>query len=75
MQDVMFVTMSEILGIDSDECRYAALHGLSHLHHPATLELIRAYRSTIPDLKAWCDDYHAEEAAWRDRIEKRCSSR
>jgi hypothetical protein len=71
MQDVMFVTMSEILGIDSDECRYAALHGLSHLHHPATLELIEAYRSTIPGLERWCDAYNAAEAAWRGRVEKR----
>jgi hypothetical protein len=75
MQDVMFTTMSEILDIDSDECRLAALHGLSHLHHPSTLELIRAHQSTIPGLARWCDNYDAEEAGWRDRVERRSSSR
>lgn len=75
MQDVMFATLSEILGVDSEECRNAALHGLSHPHHPATQELIQAYRSTIPCLGTWCDSYNAEEAAWRDRVEKRRSPR
>ena len=74
MQDVMFTTMSEILSIDSDECRNAALHGLSHLHHPATLEQLRRRRSTISDLETWCNEYQAEETAWADRIQKRSSS-
>jgi len=74
MQDIMFATMSEILSIDSDECRYAALHGLSHLHHPATLELIQRYRSIFPGLGRWCDEYWAEEAVWEDQVKKRRSS-
>jgi hypothetical protein len=45
MQDVMFSTMSEILDTDSNECRNAALHGLRHIRHPATLEVIQAHRS------------------------------
>jgi hypothetical protein len=71
MQDVMFATMSDILSIDSDECRFAALHGLSHLHHPATPELIQRHTSTLPSLERWCEEYLAREAAWRDRLEKR----
>ena len=74
MQDVMFVTMSEILSIDSEECRNAALHGLSHLHHPGTLELLQRHRSTLSCLETWCDEYRAEEAAWASRIQKRSSS-
>lgn len=71
MQDVMFATMSEILSIDSDECRFAALHGLHHLHHPTTLELIQQHRTTLPYLERWCDEYHAGEQAWKNRLEKR----
>lgn len=71
MQDVMLATMSEILSIDSDECRFAALHGLYHLHHPATLELIQRHKATLPYLERWCGAYHAEEAAWEDRLANR----
>jgi hypothetical protein len=71
MQDVMFATMSDILSIDSEECRFAALHGLHHLHHPATLELIKRYKSTLPYLERWCRDYDEEEAAWREHLERR----
>lgn len=71
MQDVMFTTMAEILSIDSDECRNAAFHGLSHLHHPATLELIMQYSSTVTNISKWCDGYDVEEAVWRTRIEER----
>jgi hypothetical protein len=71
MQDVMLETMSEILSIDSEQCRYAALHGLSHLHHPRTLELIQQYRSKIPSLKNWCDEYSHFESTWKERLEKR----
>jgi hypothetical protein len=69
MQDVMFETMAEILSIDSQQCRFAALHGLHHLHHPATLELIQRYAAIFPDLKNWCNRYAAEQAAWRERLE------
>ena len=71
MQDVMFGAMSEILSIDSEECRYAALHGLSHLHHPAELELLQRYMSVIPGLEKECENYLAEQAAWEERINAR----
>lgn len=74
MQDVMFTTMSEILSIDSEGCRLAALHGLHHLHHPGTRELIQRYKRTLPYRERWCDEYLAEEAAWEDRLAKGCLS-
>ena len=43
MQDVMFETLERILGLDSIECQAAALHGLGHLHHPKTGDLIERY--------------------------------
>jgi hypothetical protein len=45
MQEVMFETLSWILSLDSDICQGAALHGLSHLHHPQTGALIQNYLS------------------------------
>lgn len=68
MQDVMFETMAKILSIDSMECRLAALHGLSHLHHPATPQLLRQYTSIFPSLERRCEEYSAEEAEWRERV-------
>jgi hypothetical protein len=43
MQDVMFQTLADILSIDSEICQGAALHGLGHLHHPGTQDLIDMY--------------------------------
>jgi len=43
MQDVMFETLSLILAIPSEICQGAALHGLSHLHHPKTASLISGF--------------------------------
>ena len=50
MQDVMFETLSQILGLESEICQGAALHGLSHLHHPGTEEVIGRYLSEHPTL-------------------------
>jgi len=43
MQDVMFQTLSSLLALDSPICQGAALHGLGHLHHPGTEQLVRQY--------------------------------
>ena len=60
----MFETMSAILMIDSDECRHAALHGLSHLHHPGTLDSLKRCGLDLPFLDdAWCQDYKTESLA------------
>lgn len=40
LQDVFFQTLADVLAIDSWICQKAALHGLGHLHHPQTKELI-----------------------------------
>lgn len=54
MQDVMFETLSAILCLDSPTCQGAALHGLGHLHHPETPELIQRYLKEHPFLaKQW----------------------
>ena len=50
MQDVMFETLSRILALESDICQGAALHGLSHLHHPQTETIIERYLSNHPSL-------------------------
>jgi len=48
MQDVMFDTLIKILGVDSKICQGAALHGLSHLHHPETKNIIEIYLGRNP---------------------------
>jgi hypothetical protein len=50
MQDVMFETLVDILELESRICQGAALHGLSHLHHPDTGNAIRLYLSRNPSL-------------------------
>ncbi len=50
MQDVMFETLVGILALDLENCQCAALHGLGHLHHPATGEVIEAYLNRHPSL-------------------------
>lgn len=50
MQDVIFQTLTAILAIDSDICQRAALHGLGHLHHPETGNLIQRYIAEHPAL-------------------------
>jgi hypothetical protein len=43
MQSVIFEVLAGLLQSDSEICQDAALHGLGHLHHPATQELIENY--------------------------------
>jgi hypothetical protein len=49
-QDVMFETLAQILALPSEICHGAALHGLSHLHHPATADLIQKFLEQHPTL-------------------------
>ena len=54
MQEVMFQTLSSLLALDSAICQRAALHGLGHLHHPGTEELVQQYLSQRASLsKEW----------------------
>ena len=48
MQDVMFETLARILAIPSQICQGAAIHGLSHLHHPKTEGLIGRFLEQNP---------------------------
>jgi hypothetical protein len=50
MQDVFFETLAQLLSSDFENCQGAALHGLGHLHHPDTPELINRYIHEHPDL-------------------------
>jgi hypothetical protein len=50
LQDVMFETLSGILELDSPFCQRAALHGLGHLHHPETKQLVQRYLERHPSL-------------------------
>ena len=57
MQDVMFSALADILALDSEICQDAALHGLGHLHHPETEELIQAFITQHPSLTKKRKDY------------------
>lgn len=50
LQDAFFETLSEVLAIESSICQMAALHGLGHLHHPLTVELIDRFIEQHPNL-------------------------
>jgi hypothetical protein len=56
MQDVMFETLAAILSLDSPTCQGAALHGLGHLHHPETQQLIQRY----------LEEHHALTKEWKE---------
>ena len=43
LQDIFVQTLARVLAIDSWICQGAALHGLGHLHHPETKELIEQF--------------------------------
>jgi hypothetical protein len=57
MQDVMFETLAKILQLNSIECQKDALHGLGHLHHPGTKELIDQYVANHPNLSSEIRNY------------------
>ena len=50
LQNVFFETLAKVLAIDSWICQGAALHGLGHLHHPRTKELIDRFVDEHPTL-------------------------
>jgi hypothetical protein len=50
MQDVMFETLAKILDLDSPWCQGDALHGLGHLHHPDTGDLVGKYIANHPEI-------------------------
>jgi len=50
MQDVFFHTLSDALQLDSTICIGSALHGLEHLHHPETKQLMDRFLDASPNL-------------------------
>lgn len=50
LQDIFFQTLTKVLAIDSWICQEAALHGLGHLHHPQTKELLERFVEEHPSL-------------------------
>ena len=50
IQETMFLTLQQILGIDSLPCQHAALHGLGHLRHPDTGTVVMKYLEHHPEL-------------------------
>jgi hypothetical protein len=50
LQDIFFQTLTDVLAIDSWICQEAALHGLGHLHHPQTRELVERFVEAHPSL-------------------------
>jgi hypothetical protein len=50
MQEVIFEVLADLLLSESEISQDAALHGLGHLHHPATQQLIEQYVRERPSL-------------------------
>jgi hypothetical protein len=65
MQDVMFETLAAILCLDSPTCQGAALHGLGHLHHPETRQLIQRYLEEHPSLSTEWKQYALAAAEFK----------
>jgi hypothetical protein len=65
LQEVFFHTLVMVLSIDSEICQDAALHGLGHLHHPQTAELIERYLREHPALAKKRKEYALAAARFR----------
>jgi hypothetical protein len=50
VREAIFATLCDILGSDSEHCQRAALHGLNHLRHPRTQEVVDGFLGSHPDL-------------------------
>jgi hypothetical protein len=50
LQDTVFRTLVKVLALDSWICQGAALHGLGHLHHPETPEVVDKFIREHPTL-------------------------
>jgi hypothetical protein len=50
LQDIFFHTLVKVLSLDSWICQGAALHGLGHLHHPETSEVVNKFIRERPAL-------------------------
>jgi len=50
IQNSMFETLVKILKLNSVNCQSAALHGLNHVHHPKTTNVVKDFIASNPDL-------------------------
>lgn len=57
VQEVMFQTLGRILGSDSLFFQICALHGLGHLRHPKTEDIVREYLANNPGLPKPVSEY------------------
>ncbi|WP_208347414.1 hypothetical protein [Pseudaestuariivita rosea] len=57
IQDAMFEVLSKILLLESVHCQSAALHGLNHVAHPDTENIVKKYVESHPELSEADIDY------------------
>jgi hypothetical protein len=62
LQDAMFISLVQILTIDSPECQEAALHGIGHLHHPEGERAIEFFIESTPGISRELHAYAAQAA-------------
>jgi len=65
LQDIFFQALSKVLAIDSWICQGAALHGLGHLHHPQTQELVDRFLDEHTSLTSEQKAYALAAASFR----------
>jgi hypothetical protein len=53
----MFSTLARILDLPAPHVQLAALHGLGHLHHPDTDDLIEAWLKRVGPLEPQTIEY------------------
>ncbi len=58
MVETIFQTLSKILALDHRGCQLCALHGLGHLYHPASEQLVQKY------LDEHRGEFNAEDVQW-----------
>jgi hypothetical protein len=51
--------------VPSESCQTAALHGLGHLHHPDTNELVQSYLARNPSITPDLREYALAAAQFR----------
>jgi len=72
MQDVLLQALSDVLRLDSTICIGWALHGLEHLHHPETKQLMDDFLNAHPDLdeslKTYAQTIGQDDPLWMRRI-------
>ncbi len=58
MIETIFQTLSKILALDHRGCQICALHGLGHLYHPSSEQLVQKY------LDKYRAEFSDEDVQW-----------